>query len=79
MIKEIFCQFKADGLYIYSSKNLLLFKLRFETKSTILYYEILLVKSSENNCFLTCILPDYVANEIFKEFWKNAVLNLQTQ
>ena len=24
VIKEIFCQFKADGLYIYSSKNLLL-------------------------------------------------------
>ena len=24
VIKEIFCQFKADSLYIYSSKNLLL-------------------------------------------------------
>ena len=22
-------------------------------------------------CFLTCILPDYVAHESFKEFWKN--------
>ena len=22
-------------------------------------------------CFLTCILPDYVAQESFKEFWKN--------
>ena len=33
---------------------------------------MLLVKSLKKQfCFLTCILPDYVANEIFKEIWKN--------
>ena len=33
----------------------------------------MLIKSSENDfIFFTCILPDYVAHEITKEFWKHS-------
>ena len=32
---------------------------------------MLLVKSSDFFCFLTCILPYYLAHESFKEFWNN--------
>ena len=31
-----------------------------------------LVKSSKIGGFFTCILPDYVAHDITKEFWKNS-------
>ena len=38
-------------------------------KKVTIYFPIFcLVKSSENILFFTCILPDYVANEITKEF-----------
>ena len=32
------------------------------------YLKMLTVKSSDNICFLTCILPDYLVHEHFKEF-----------
>ena len=38
-------------------------------KTVTIYFPIFnSVKSSENNLFFTCILPNYVANEITKEF-----------
>ena len=41
-------------------------------KQTKVYSKIVLVKSSGNNfIFFTCILPDFVAHESFKVFWKN--------
>ena len=38
---------------------------------TKVYSKTLLMKSSGGNfIFFTCILPDYVGHESFKEFWK---------
>jgi hypothetical protein len=34
--------------------------------------KLLLVKSSKNIFFSTCISPDYVSHESSKEFWKNS-------
>ena len=31
---------------------------------------VVLVKSTKNNHLFTCVLPDYVAHESSKEFWK---------
>ena len=37
------------------------------------YSKNLLIKTSENDfIFFTCIIPDYVAYESQKEFWKNS-------
>ena len=41
-------------------------------KVTIFNTIVHLVKTSENILFFACILPDYVADEITKEFWKNS-------
>ena len=40
-------------------------------KVTTLNSNFLMVYSSNNILFLTCILHDYMAHEITKEFWKN--------
>ena len=38
-----------------------------------LFHYFSLMKSSDNTFyFFTCILPDYVAHDITKEFWKNS-------
>ena len=48
-------------------------KLRSEMNRTKVSHKILLMKSSGNPfIFFTCILPDYVSHESFKEFWKNS-------
>jgi hypothetical protein len=40
---------------------------------TKVYSKHLLMKSYKNNfIFFTCILPDYVPHESYKEFWKNS-------
>ena len=40
-------------------------------KQNDLYSKNILEKSSRNNFFFTCNLPDYMSHESLKEFWKN--------
>ena len=54
---------KVTLIYIYTP-------IRFKRDNLLQY--ISLMKSSANTFyFFTCILPDYVAHESLKEFWKN--------
>jgi hypothetical protein len=36
-----------------------------------IFKDVVSEKHRQQFCFFTCILPDFVAHEIFKELWKN--------
>ena len=69
MLQRFLCKRRqcTQHLRVYNSH-----KLCFKMKMTKVYSKHLLMKSSRNNFFSTCILPDYVSHESSKEFWKNS-------
>ena len=54
--------------YIYKTVLPKLFR---NAKHKTIFKNVISEKLRKQFCFLTCILPDYVAHESFKEFWKN--------